>query len=92
MKRTTHGDLTMSGDAGAKVINDTALHVIDASMVELSSDAIVTVLKINGEAANVIADYVSTPASATGAHSLAAVGAGKITGIQLSAGTCAYAI
>ncbi len=92
MNRTTHGDMTIAGEAGAKVINDTSTHVINASMIELSADAIITVLKINGEVTNVIADYISTPANATGAHSLSAVGSGRITEIQLSAGTCAYAI
>lgn len=92
MTRTTHGALTSAGEAGIKVINDFDLHVINASMIQLSSDAVVTVLKVDGGAANVVTDYISTPANATGACSISAVGSKAITSIQLSAGTCNYAI
>ena len=92
MSRTSHGDMTIAGEAGAKIINDTSLHTISASMIEFSSDAIITVLTIEGSATNVVSTYVSTPASAVGAHSISAEGVKSITSIQLSAGTCAYAI
>ena len=90
--RTTTGDLTISGNAGAKVINDLTLHVISASMIELSSDAVVTTLTVEGSGTNVVADYISTPASATGVCSISATGSRLITSIQLSAGTCNYAL
>lgn len=92
MARTTHGELTIAGEAGAKVINDVALHTISASMIEFSADAIITTLTVEGSATNVVANYVSTPASAVGAHSISAEGSKLITSIQLSAGTCAYAL
>lgn len=90
--RTTTGDLTLAGNAGAKVINDTSLHTISASMIEFSADAVITVLTLEGSATNVVADYVSTPANALGSCSISAEGAKLITSIQLSAGTCNYAI
>lgn len=89
--RNTHGDLTIAGEDGAKVINDTALHNISASLIEFSSDAVVTTLTVEGSASNVVSDYISTPANPVGAHSISAVGSKLITSIQLSAGTCAYA-
>ena len=91
MSRTTNGDMTIAGYAGARIINDTSLHTISASMIEFSSDAIITVLTIEGSATNVVSEYVSTPISAVGSHSISAEGAKTITSIQLSAGTCAYA-
>jgi len=91
MARTTHGDLTMAAEAGARVINDAALHVISASMVELSADAIVTTLTIEGSGTNVVGEYISSPVNPTGAHSLCGASGKLITSIQLSAGTCAYA-
>lgn len=92
MARTTHGDLTIAGEAGAKIINDVALHTISASMIEFSPDAVIVALTIEGSATNVVGTYVSTPASPVGAHSISATGAKLITSIQLSAGTCAYAL
>jgi len=90
--RTTHGDLTIAGEAGAKVINDTDLHVINASIIEFSADAIITVLTVSGSATNVVAEYVTTPASAVGLCSISGEGSKSITSIQLSAGTCNYAL
>jgi len=90
--RNTNGAFTLGGDAGAKIINDTDLHTITASLVELSTDAIITVLTVEGSATNVVAEYVSTPLNAVGGGSIAGISGKLITSIQLSAGTCNYAI
>ena len=70
----------------------TTLHVIKASMIEFSSDAVIVVLTIEGSGTNVVGDYVSTPANPVGAQSISALDRKAVTSIQLSAGTCAYAI
>ena len=90
--RETKGQLTIAGEDGAKIINDTALHVINASMIEFSPDAVIVVLTVEGSATNVVGTYVSTPANPVGAHSISGSDRKAITSIQISAGTCAYAV
>ena len=66
--RKTHGQATVAAHKGAKIINDLDLHDIDASMITLSPEAIVSILQVNGEDVNVVGTYISTPGSAVGEY------------------------
>lgn len=83
----------MAAHKGAKIINDTSEHVINASGVMLSSDAIVAKLTIGSSTTDVKADYITTPASAVGDYWLLTGEGGQlIRSIQLSAGSANYAL
>lgn len=93
MQRKTTGHATIAAHKGAKIINDFDNHVIDASMVTLSPDAIVASLKVFGSDVDVKATYITTPASAVGEFWTITAEEGLIiTELQLSAGTANYAI
>ena len=89
-KRDTHGLATLAGHRGAKIINDTAAHTIEASLIEFSSDAVVTTLKVTGSTDNIVGEYISTPANAVGGGGIAPENGGEFSEIQLSAGSCTY--
>ena len=88
MERKTTGQATTAAHKGATIINDTDAHVINASMINFSADAIITNLEVNGVVADVKADYITTPASAVGDYwSITGLQGVPFTKIQLSAGT-----
>lgn len=93
MARGTYGDASIAAHKGAFIINDTNAHVIDASIIELSSDAVVTSLKHSGSDTNVRGSYITTPGSAIGGNggTLTPVDGKSFTQIQLSAGTANWA-
>ncbi len=88
MERKTTGQATTAAHKGATIINDTASHDINASMINFSADAIISSLEVDGVAVDVKADYISTPASAVGDYwSITGLKGVPFTKIQLSAGT-----
>ena len=86
--RDTTGLATLAGHKGATIINDTDPHEILGSLIQFSSDAVVLVLKENGDAANIVSTYISTPANATGLNGITPMDRGEFSHIQLSAGSC----
>lgn len=83
----------LTGERGAKIINDLEPHDIKASLVILSYDAIVVALKIGGTKKNVVEEYVTSPKLAVGeAWILSGENGQLITHIHLSAGTANYSI
>lgn len=93
MNRATHGQATIAGHKGAKIINDTSPRNIEASIIELSADAVVTNLKVIGSDSDVKGDYISTPANPIGGNggTIAAEDDKYFTSITLSAGTANWA-
>jgi len=81
----------LTGHRGAKIINDTEPHEIEASLIQFSPDATVVVLKINGSNENIAGEYVSTIGNPTGGNGIAPTTSGTIfSHIQLGAGSCTY--
>jgi len=88
MSRKTTGQATTAAHKGATIINDLDPHNINASMITLSADAVISNLEVGGQAVDVKASYVSTPASAVGDYwSITGLAGAEFTKIQLSAGT-----
>lgn len=56
----------MTGGQGTRVMNDTNSQPLRSSHIALSSDAVITSLKVNDEATDVKSKYVTTPGSAVG--------------------------
>lgn len=82
---------TMIGGSGTRILNDTSTHPVYAECIALSSDAVISSLKVNGAGTDVKADYVSTAATAAGLVMVLRVIAGKghthFSEITLSAGS-----
>ena len=93
MNRPTHGQATIAAHKGAGVVNDTSINAFEASLIELSSDAVVTSLKYMGDDTDIKANHISTPANAIGGSgaTLTPFDANTFASIQLSAGTANWA-
>ena len=91
--RNTYGQATLAAHKGAAVVNGTNPKTLTASLIYLSSDAIVTNLQHVGDAADVKADYISTPGNAIGGDgaTIAAFDNKAFGSITLSAGNANWA-
>jgi hypothetical protein len=78
----------MAASSGTFTINDTtAVTTKRFAAIHVSSSATIAELKVNGESANTVGDYISTPANAlTGVHFITPPNGTVFTHIKLSAG------
>jgi hypothetical protein len=93
MGRPTHGIATIAAHKGSGVVNDTSAATFEASLIELSADAVVTSLKYVGSDDDVKADHISTPGNAIGGNgaTITPFGNNTFSSITLSAGTANWA-
>ena len=80
----------ISASNGVYVVNDNTESTKRCRGFEVLEDTVITSIKVNGDAANVVADYISTPATALKAGTLITpLGDDHFSGVTLSSGSIA---
>ncbi|NRB64030.1 MAG: hypothetical protein HRU40_13570 [Saprospiraceae bacterium] len=80
----------ISASNGVYVVNDTTESTKRCRGFEVLEDTVVSNIKVNGNGTNVVADYISTPATALKAGALITPqGDDVFTGVTLSSGSIA---
>ena len=83
----------ISASNGVYVVNDTTESTKRCRGFEVLEDTVVSNIKVNGNGTNVVADYISTPATALKAGALITPqGDDVFTGVTLSIGSIAQII